>query len=196
MQDGLGKQRREIAGAESSGRDSGDISLSLTDALSFVVAEEEEFVLAIEEMRDYYRAAQVGAKLIQVKRRDRISAGIEIVFSVEIRVTKEFIQSAMILVGAGTERDVDDGRPAAIGCWRGTGLHFEFLNGIDRRIKDENVGVRIDALNSVKQIDSDIGGIAVNNRTTGSPACMYSRRSRRWWSCRGCSRRGLIGLTA
>src|SRR5262249_53116358 len=72
VQDCPGQQRGEVTRTESRRRDGVDIGLRLTHALAFVIGEEEQLVLAVEHVGNYYRAAQVRAEFVHVERRDGI----------------------------------------------------------------------------------------------------------------------------
>src|SRR6476620_9118263 len=104
-------------------------------------------------MRNRNRSANVPAKLVQPERRNWFRRRIEEIFRIERGVPHEFIYRTVITIAARAERNVDNSLPSAIRRRRGTGLHFEFLNSIDRREKNEHAGVGIHTLNTVEQIN-------------------------------------------
>ena len=67
-----GSKRRKVARSKRRDRNRAQKRLRLTNAFAFVVEEEKQPVLAIEELRNLHRAAHIEAELIQLERRDRI----------------------------------------------------------------------------------------------------------------------------
>src|SRR5205085_9278746 len=85
-------------------------------------------------------------------------------------ITEELIRGSVQIVGAGPERHVDHRWTSAISCGRGIGLHLEFLDCVHRRVEDQHIGVGVNALNTVEEINSDVGRVAVDRGPTGPPA--------------------------
>lgn len=113
----------KISSAFSVGRNSGDERIALAQARSFIVSEDEGAVFL-----DW--AAQERSKLVSF---EWLLALVEIVDRVELVVANELIRSAMNLVGAGFQDDVDGGATAAELGAHGIFFSAELLNGVGRR---------------------------------------------------------------
>ena len=132
---------------------------ALNAAQAFVVAEEEDFVAAVEDFRDDDGAASGKAKLVLAKCTLGNAASVfKEVRGVELIVAEKFPCGAVETVGAGLDGGVENGSAGAaeFGAEVG-GLNLEFLNGVDRRKNDEvgavqevdGVGVVVDAVEQV-----------------------------------------------
>src|SRR4051812_4612439 len=97
--------------------------------------------------------------------RNRGRSRIEEVLRVEGSIAEKFVEGPVKLVGARSERHVDDGRSTSVPGRSCARLHFELLNRIYGRIENENVSVCIHALNSVEEIDPHVGRITVDDRS-------------------------------
>src|SRR5262249_35929168 len=146
--------RREIAVAEACDRHTAQIGLGLAYSLSFVVDEEKETVLAIEQLGNLHRATQIEPELVQLERRNRVLCGIEEVFCIQLRVTKKFVSYAVVIIGSRLIGDINNSLPSAISCRGGTRLHAELVNRIDRRKKNQYTRVGIHAVDTVDQISN------------------------------------------
>src|SRR5262249_45519445 len=160
------QKSRQITSPKSSRRNSRDVSLCLTHALPFIIGKEKQFVLAVEKLRNHHRPAQIRAKLIHAKWRNRTRSRIKKVLRIKGRVAHELIRRAMKIIRAGAESDIDHRRPAAVSRGSSIRLHLKLLNRINWRIKDQYIRIGIDTLNSIEQINPNVRRIPVNGSPT------------------------------
>src|SRR5207249_8843257 len=80
---------RKIARAPESGRHSCRLSERLAFAQSFVIEEEEELVLTIENLGNDHRSTGSSAELVTLEGRNRLRLAIEIVLGVEVGVAQK-----------------------------------------------------------------------------------------------------------
>jgi hypothetical protein len=97
-------------------------------AKGFIVAHEEQAVLAVEEFRDDHRPAQGAAILIPFEGILRRTRGAKrVIFGVQLLVAEKLECGAVKLVSAGTRQHIDLRRGAAKFGGIDTGLNLEFL---------------------------------------------------------------------
>jgi len=90
------------------------LSQRLTLPKSFVIEEEEQLVLPIQNFRDDDRPTGGGAELVTLERRNRLGLVVEIVLGVKVGVAQKLEGGAMNLVRAALGGDVDLADAAAV----------------------------------------------------------------------------------
>src|SRR5712671_3470189 len=81
----------------------------------------------------------------------------------------------MQIVSPGAEGHINNGWAATVSGGSGASLDFEFLNGIHGWIKDQDVGIGIDAQNTVEYVNPDIRRIPIDYSSARSPTrCVSS----------------------
>ena len=125
-------------------RNRGDVGLRLPDPRPLVIGKEEQLVLD-------HRTAECGAELVLLERHDRRGGIVEIVLGVERRVAQEFVDTAVKLVAAGLQQDVDDRSAAPDVGPEIVGLYLEFLDGINRGLNHLNADLLFVVIEAVEQ---------------------------------------------
>ena len=147
-----GADGRQIPVAHRHGRHTEQALLLIAETKTFVIAHEEQLVFSVEPLAELDRTAEREPVLIPLKwTLFRRGARKSIWQRIEFVVAQKFEHRAVIRVAARLGRHAHLAQLAPKLGRVHAGLHFEFLQRIDRRQEDVRIEVHIRVINAVQR---------------------------------------------